>query len=43
MDLQWSTTDTAFRDGVRTFLDESLPPELRESGHIACYTDLTRE
>jgi hypothetical protein len=42
MDLQWSTTDIAFREEVRTFLDESLTSELRESGHIARYADLTR-
>ncbi len=34
MDLQWSATDLAFRDEVRTFLDEKLTPELRRAGRL---------
>ena len=29
MDLEWSAADTAFRDEVRSFLDEKLTPDLR--------------
>ena len=32
MDLELSAEDLAFRDEVRTFLDENLTPELREAG-----------
>ncbi|MBX3484945.1 acyl-CoA dehydrogenase family protein [Phenylobacterium sp.] len=32
MDLDLSPEDLAFRDEVRTFLDENLTPELREAG-----------
>jgi alkylation response protein AidB-like acyl-CoA dehydrogenase len=32
MDLTWSAADRAFRDEVRTFLDEALTPELRWAG-----------
>jgi alkylation response protein AidB-like acyl-CoA dehydrogenase len=41
MDLLWSPTDIAFRDEVRTFLDESLTPELRRSGRLmtSVYSD----
>ncbi|WP_326547454.1 acyl-CoA dehydrogenase family protein [Mycolicibacterium sp. ND9-15] len=34
MDLKWSATDTAFRDEVRSFLDEKLTPELRRAGRL---------
>ncbi len=34
MDLQWSAADTAFRDEVRSFLDEKLTPELRTAGRL---------
>ena len=34
MDLDWSSTDLAFRDDVRTFLDEKLTPELRRAGRL---------
>src|SRR5829696_494626 len=34
MDLQWSDADTAFRDEVRTFLDEKLTSELRTAGRL---------
>ncbi len=34
MDLGWSETDLAFRDEVRTFLDDKLTPELRRAGQL---------
>ena len=34
MDLGWSTTDLAFRDEVRAFLDDKLTPELRRAGRL---------
>jgi alkylation response protein AidB-like acyl-CoA dehydrogenase len=34
MDLRWSDADTAFRDEVRSFLDEKLTPELRRAGRL---------
>ena len=34
MDLEWSATDLAFRDEVRTFLAEKLTPELRRAGQL---------
>ena len=34
MDLQWSATDLAFRDEVRSFLDEKLTPDLRRAGRL---------
>jgi alkylation response protein AidB-like acyl-CoA dehydrogenase len=34
MDLTWSATDSAFRDEVRTFLQEKLTPELRQAGRL---------
>jgi len=34
MDLQWSKADRAFRDEVRSFLDERLTPELRTAGRL---------
>ena len=34
MDLQWSAADSAFRDEVRSFLDEKLTPELRTAGRL---------
>ena len=34
MDLMWSTTDTAFRNEVRAFLQEKLTPELRQAGRL---------
>ena len=34
MDLKWSTTDTAFRDEVRSFLEQKLTPELRRAGRL---------
>ncbi len=34
MDLKWSPTDAAFRDEVRSFLDEKLTPELRRAGRL---------
>jgi alkylation response protein AidB-like acyl-CoA dehydrogenase len=41
MDLLWSPTDIAFRDEVRTFLEERLTPELRRSGRLmtSVYSD----
>jgi alkylation response protein AidB-like acyl-CoA dehydrogenase len=41
MDLQWSAADTAFRDEVRSFLDEKLTPELRDAGRLmtSVYSD----
>src|ERR1700742_1542022 len=34
MDLAWSATDSAFRDKVRAFLQEKLPPELQQAGRL---------
>src|SRR6476469_6770837 len=34
MDLQWSEADSAFRDEVRSFLDEKLTPDLRRAGRL---------
>src|SRR6476469_1933210 len=34
MDLAWSATDSAFRDEVRTFLQDKLTPELRQAGRL---------
>ena len=34
MDLQWSEADPAFRDEVRSFLDEKLTPDLRTAGRL---------
>jgi alkylation response protein AidB-like acyl-CoA dehydrogenase len=34
MDLTWSATDSAFRDEVRTFLQEKLTPELQQAGRL---------
>jgi len=34
MDLKWSDADAAFRDEVRSFLDEKLTPELRRAGRL---------
>lgn len=34
MDLQWSDADRAFRDEVRSFLDQKLTPELRRAGRL---------
>ena len=34
MDLQWSAADIAFRDEVRSFLDDKLTPELRTAGRL---------
>jgi alkylation response protein AidB-like acyl-CoA dehydrogenase len=34
MDLEWSAEDLAFRDEVRTFLDDKLTPELRQAGRL---------
>ncbi len=34
MDLEWSAQDLAFRDEVRTFLDEKLTPDLRRAGRL---------
>ncbi|OBI75836.1 acyl-CoA dehydrogenase family protein [Mycobacterium sp. E740] len=34
MDLKWSAADTAFRDDVRSFLDEKLTPDLRRAGRL---------
>jgi alkylation response protein AidB-like acyl-CoA dehydrogenase len=41
MDLAWSATDIAFRDEVRTFLQEELTPELRQAGRLmtSVYSD----
>lgn len=41
MDLRWSSTDTAFRDEVHAFLEESLTPELRTFGRLmtSVYSD----
>ena len=34
MDLAWSPKDLAFRDEVRTFLDEKLTDDLRQAGRL---------
>lgn len=34
MDLRWSDADIAFRDEVRTFLEDKLTPELRRAGRL---------
>ncbi|OBJ03950.1 acyl-CoA dehydrogenase [Mycobacterium alsense] len=34
MDLQWSDADRAFRDEVRSFLDQKLTPQLRRAGRL---------
>jgi hypothetical protein len=34
MNLDWSAADLAFRDEVRSFLDEKLTAELREAGRL---------
>ena len=34
MDLAWSERDLAFRDEVRTFLDEKLTADLRQAGRL---------
>src|SRR5690606_25099792 len=34
VDLQWSPADRAFRDEVRAFPDERLPPGLRRAGRL---------
>ena len=34
MDLKWSDAEAAFRDEVRSFLDEKLTPELRRAGRL---------
>ncbi len=34
MDLEWSATDLAFRDEVRTFLEDKLTPELRRARRL---------
>jgi alkylation response protein AidB-like acyl-CoA dehydrogenase len=41
MDLLWSAADLAFRDEVRSFLEERLTPELRRSGRsmTSVYSD----
>ena len=41
MDLEWSATDLAFRDEVRSFLDDKLTPELRQAGRLmtSVYSD----
>ncbi|MFW0792531.1 acyl-CoA dehydrogenase family protein [Gordonia sp. CPCC 205515] len=35
MDMTWSDADIAFRDEVRSFLDEKLTPELRAAGRLS--------
>ncbi|MCK0091177.1 acyl-CoA dehydrogenase family protein [Rhodococcus sp. F64268] len=35
MELAWSAAEAAFRDEVRSFLDEKLTPELRRAGTLA--------
>ncbi|MDC3724863.1 acyl-CoA dehydrogenase family protein [Rhodococcus sp. Rp3] len=35
MELAWSEADAAFRDEVRSFLEEKLTPELRRAGRLA--------
>ncbi|ORM31902.1 acyl-CoA dehydrogenase family protein [Williamsia sp. 1135] len=41
MDLDWSAHDLAFRDEVRSFLDEKLTPDLRRAGRLttSVYSD----
>src|SRR3981189_1921274 len=41
MDLAWSTTDIAFRDEVRAFLQDKLTPELQRAGRLmtSVYSD----
>ncbi len=41
MDLDWSADDLAFRDEVRSFLDEKLTPDLRRAGRLmtSVYSD----
>jgi len=41
MDLNWSASDLAFRDEVRTFLQENLTPDIREAGRLmtSVYSD----
>ncbi len=41
MDLNWSASDLAFRDEVRTFLQENLTPEIQEAGRLmtSVYSD----
>ena len=41
MNLDWSATDLAFRDEVRSFLDEKLTAELRQAGRLmtSVYSD----
>ncbi len=34
MDLAWSEQDLAFRDEVRSFLDQKLTPDLRQAGRL---------
>jgi alkylation response protein AidB-like acyl-CoA dehydrogenase len=34
VDLAWSPTDLAFRDEVRTFLQDKLTPDLRAAGRL---------
>jgi hypothetical protein len=41
MNLDWSATDLAFRDEVRSFLDEKLTAELRQADRLvtSVYSD----
>lgn len=41
MDLNWSASDLAFRDEVRTFLQENLTPDIQEAGRLmtSVYSD----
>ncbi|PYE20757.1 alkylation response protein AidB-like acyl-CoA dehydrogenase [Williamsia limnetica] len=41
MDLDWSADDLAFRDEVRSFLDQKLTPDLRRAGRLmtSVYSD----
>ena len=41
MDLDWSASDLAFRDEVRSFLDDKLTAELRQDGRLmtSVYSD----
>jgi alkylation response protein AidB-like acyl-CoA dehydrogenase len=41
VDFSWSPSDIAFRDEVRSFLDERLTPELRQAGRLmtSVYSD----
>ncbi len=34
MNVTWSPADLAFRDEVRSFLEEHLTPELRRAGRL---------